>query len=361
MIGKDYICGMKCLARHIITLLYSHDCVLVSGLGGFLAYSVSATYDNETHVWLSPSRTLGFNACLRLNDGLLAESYMQAYHISYNEANERIEAAVGKLYDVLAEQGRAELPDLGVFTRNARGELVFTSWKETLLTPSMYGLENLSILPVPIVSGTDKPSRHFVFRPGWVYSGVAAMLFLLFSFAFTLPLSKSPYPAFQPTMASLSILAGQPVMVYDSIISPERQVGKSFEPRVIKEEKVGPNGEVLSVTEEQMTEAKSIPQPLQQTQPLQQAQPRQQGKNGARTPYHIIYGSYATAEPARAELQEMRQKGFPTAITLQGNGRYRTAICHFSTKEAADSMLNQLRKEDAQHFATAWILNEDLL
>ena len=79
------------LERHIEILLLSNDCVIVPDFGGFMAHHVDAHYDEEETIFLPPQRTLGYNPQLKINDSLLAQSYVEAYYISYPEAILRIE------------------------------------------------------------------------------------------------------------------------------------------------------------------------------------------------------------------------------------------------------------------------------
>ena len=64
------------LAKHIEILLLNNDCVIVPGFGGFMAHHVDSVYDEEEKMFLPPSRTLGFNPRLHINDSLLAQSYV---------------------------------------------------------------------------------------------------------------------------------------------------------------------------------------------------------------------------------------------------------------------------------------------
>ena len=56
--------------------------MIVPDFGGFIAHHVEARYDADEKLWLPPFRTLGFNQQLRLNDSLLAQSYVDAYDIT---------------------------------------------------------------------------------------------------------------------------------------------------------------------------------------------------------------------------------------------------------------------------------------
>ncbi|HEY9550751.1 MAG TPA: SPOR domain-containing protein, partial [Prevotella sp.] len=65
------------IERHIEILLLNNDCVIIPGFGGFMAHHVEARFDEGDDVFLPPSRTVGFNPQLKLNDSLLAQSYIE--------------------------------------------------------------------------------------------------------------------------------------------------------------------------------------------------------------------------------------------------------------------------------------------
>lgn len=132
------------LDRHIEILLLGNDCVIVPGLGGFVAHHISARYDEQDGLFLPPYRTLGFNAQLRMNDSLLVQSYVDAYDLSYPEALQQIENEVDEIYRRLDEEGLFELNDLGSLSRNADGNLEFEPFESGILTPFYYGLSSFS-------------------------------------------------------------------------------------------------------------------------------------------------------------------------------------------------------------------------
>ena len=82
------------LGRHIEILLLDNDRVIVPQFGGFTAHYVNAQCEVSTNFFYPPLRTLGFNPQLTINDSLLAQSYIEAYDISYPEAIRRIEGEV---------------------------------------------------------------------------------------------------------------------------------------------------------------------------------------------------------------------------------------------------------------------------
>ena len=77
------------LAKHIEVLLLENDCVIVPGLGGFIAHYRSCVYNEDTGEFCPPARTIGFNPQLVMNDGLLVQSYMQAYNTDFPDATRK--------------------------------------------------------------------------------------------------------------------------------------------------------------------------------------------------------------------------------------------------------------------------------
>ena len=93
------------ISRHIEILLLSNDCVIVPGLGGFMAHHIDSRYEEDENLFLPPLRTLGFNPQLKINDSLLAQSYVEAYDISYPEALRRIEDEVNEMTQHINNKG----------------------------------------------------------------------------------------------------------------------------------------------------------------------------------------------------------------------------------------------------------------
>ena len=128
--------------------MLSNDCVIVPGLGGFMAHYVEARYDETDGLFLPPLRTLGFNPQLRLNDHLLVQSYIEAYDISYPEALHRIEEEVNELRQHLDNDGFYEMNDIGILRVNKEGHIVFEPCEAGILTPEFYGFGSFEMLPL---------------------------------------------------------------------------------------------------------------------------------------------------------------------------------------------------------------------
>lgn len=151
--------------KHIEILLLDNDCVIVPGLGGFMAHHVCAVYNTETQTFIPPTRQLGFNAQLQINDSLLAQSYIEAYDISYPEALRRIEDEVTELKQKIQNDGFCELYDIGVLRLNVEGKIEFEPCEAGILTPMLYGLNTLDIRPLAAVASAEQKKPKAVISP----------------------------------------------------------------------------------------------------------------------------------------------------------------------------------------------------
>lgn len=133
------------LDRHIEILLLSNDCVIVPNFGGFMAHHVDACYDEDEKLFLPPSRTLGFNPQLTMNDSLLVQSYIATYDISYPDALKAIEKDVNELRQHLDHEEHYELSGIGTLALNAMGNIVFEPCEAGILTTELYGLSSFEI------------------------------------------------------------------------------------------------------------------------------------------------------------------------------------------------------------------------
>lgn len=150
------------LERHIEILLLNNDCVIVPDFGGFMAHHVEARYDEDEQIFLPPKRTLGFNPQLTLNDSLLAQSYIEAYDISYPEAVRRIADEVAELKQHLESEGEYTLNDVGVLRVNSYGKYEFEPCEAGILSPELYGLSSFEMHLLPARQTVTVPTEPVV-------------------------------------------------------------------------------------------------------------------------------------------------------------------------------------------------------
>lgn len=151
---------MKEIERHIESLLLRNDCVIVPDLGGFVAHHVDARYSEEECLFLPPTRMLGFNPQLTMNDSLLVQSYADTYDLSYPEALGRVEQEVAALRSALDEEGHCDLEGLGTLYKNQEGKLSFAPCEAGILTPSLYALDSFEVKPLETTAAKSEAEEE---------------------------------------------------------------------------------------------------------------------------------------------------------------------------------------------------------
>ena len=306
--------SVKELSRHIEILLLSNDCVIVPGFGGFMAHYVDARKDERDGSFLPPMRSIGFNAKLTLNDSLLAQSYVEAYDISYPEATKRLEQ------EVINEDGNYE----------------FKPCEAGLLTPSLYGLDSFRLkkleeLRIVNLKSKDiqQPNRaelvtlhrdstdedtekeHQAARVIAIWRNVAiaciaAILFILI-----------PSP-----LVNNAQLAGNHID-YHLLNKVMPQEMTTAQPKITK-------AHTTAIKKKEQTDTQTIKEE-HSTSASTEAAP--QGK------FSIVVASHVTKSNAKAYTEELTSRGFKDVYVHQG-AHVKVLMGHYRTREEAMKALN---------------------
>ena len=191
------------LARHIEILLLENDCVIIPDFGGFIAHYQPARYIKEENLYLPPVRTIGFNPQLTINDGLLAQSYMQAHHTDFPDATRMIEEEVAGLKEQLYQNGCAEMHGIGVLHYNIHSTYEFHPNEDGALSPTLYGLSSFSITRLEYLTSTtsattrellpqqEKRKRTVRFKRQWIGNAVAVAIAVVLFFFLSVPVENT--------------------------------------------------------------------------------------------------------------------------------------------------------------------------
>lgn len=324
------------LERHIEILLLSNDCVIVPGLGGFMAHHVDARYDEHDGMFLPPLRTLGFNPQLTLNDSLLVQSYIEVYDISYPEALRRIEGEVEELRAHLEADGSYELNGIGVLSFNSEGNLLFTPCEAGILTPGYYGLDAFAF---PVEGAEQKTSKQKVasirsrrdddtitIKMSWLRNAVAVAAAIIAFLMIASPVGND------------SALVDE---VMQSSFLPINATHRATPPTV-QEEPVN-----TSETEELIAEEEEVPTAGEGdvsdiTTPT--------------TEYSIVMASHVSEHNANLFIGQLSDKGYYDArIWVNRNKVRRVVYGSYASQADAENTLHQLRSE-SRLFRDTWII-----
>ena len=136
---------MFSIIEHIEYLMTCHDCVVIPGWGAFIANYDKAGFDEERSVLERPQRTIGFNASVNHNDGLLAQSLVRCEGLSYDEAMRFIADSVTSFRQQLAMRSEVSMGRLGYFRSNDGNLIEFVPFFRDNATDQYYGLADFGI------------------------------------------------------------------------------------------------------------------------------------------------------------------------------------------------------------------------
>lgn len=382
---------MKELARHIEVLLLENDCVIVPGLGGFIAHNKAAEFKDSANVFCPPVRTIGFNPQLIINDGLLAQSYMQAYDTDFPDASRKIESVVSQIKDSLYKNGQAELENIGTLYYTMAGVYGFEPYQNAFFSPSLYGLGSFSISPLselkPVKETTVEPrimietvpsseedrkekakQRHIIKRMAEHAVGIAAAVILFFVLSVPVEntyLDNSSYASLgaetmldairSKSMATTSLETKD---IKQNNATNRRNNVNTLRPvavKSVKVEKAEPKASkevkaLPAVAKKEVVKTEAVKAETKGTKEVQKSNSAQ--NNGL----FVIVSSLQTMQDAEKELAKFKKQGYEEATILTSDNRYRIALYRYTDKAKAYEKINELRKDE--QFKTAWLLNK---
>ncbi len=120
-----------------------HDCVILPGMGGFVANYKPAEFDPARNTASPPSKHILFNRNLVHNDGLLYAHVSKTSGFAYKNVEEKAEAFVAGIRKDTGRGIKFEIDGLGYFFLDKEGELQFTEENGNNFLLESYGLPYL--------------------------------------------------------------------------------------------------------------------------------------------------------------------------------------------------------------------------
>lgn len=342
------------LAQHIEALLLENDCVIVPGLGGFVAHYAPATRVKEENIFLPPTRIVGFNPQLKMNDGLLVQSYMSVYGTDFSDATRIVERKVDELIATLHEEGKVDLPNIGEVRYTIHNTFDFAPYDNKITTPYLYGLDAFEMkelaviekpqaerfVPYSVPAAVKKEKRTFAIRFNRAYlTNVAAVVAaIILSFFFSTPIENTEvieenYAKLLPDELFEKI-EKQSLAITPIIVKQHTPTRKSADKQAAAQKKV-----IAPVAVKEVKVGKA---------PVVAAAPQR--------PYHIIVASVGTEQDAEKMAAQLVAKGFSGAKAIVGDGKMRVSIESCGTETEAYQALSRVRENEA--YKNAWVLKK---
>lgn len=338
--------------RHIEILLLDNDCVIVPGLGGFMAHYEQARLDDRDNMFLPPFRSIGFNQKLTLNDSLLVQSYVEAYDLSYPDALKRIEDEVRELRQRLDTEGSVTFNDLGVLSLNADGHLEFEPCEAGILTPELYGLSGFDLKPLSALAPSSQTAADVAARPSQVM-GTMSTATTASDNTFPNPSDESEeenepsYIRLRVSWIRNAIVAAAALLAFIFLPSPLNA------PTEYPLESGIDTGLLLRVMPKNVTtgEKEIKKAAIQRHESIVHAQhPNRQGSTEW---YTLVLAARITKNNAKTYAAQLQAKGVHAEVYSDVHG-VKVVYGSYATKSDALSKLNELN--DNQVFKDAWIM-----
>ena len=374
------------LAQHIETLLLENDCVIVPGFGGFVAHYSPATRVKEENIFLPPTRTIGFNPQLKLNDGVLVQSYMSAYDTSFADASRIVEKEVNEFIGLLHEEGKAHLDNIGEIHYNIYGNYEFVPYDYKITTPSLYGLDSFEIhelsalqqkekVLIPTYPEKEKKTFEISINRAYLRNAAAMIAAIVLFFAFSTPVEntdvqKNNYAQLLPSELFEQIEKQSVVVTPVSVKSrgTQQQVQKTSVPKITVDK--AKTSRPIAVKEVKVNKQETVPAPVaakaKTSKPIAVREvkvvkqetaapaPAVKSQESANHPFHIIVAGGISLKDAEAIATQLKSKGFADAKALNTDGKVRVSISSFNNRDEATKQLLELRKNET--YKNAWLL-----
>ena len=388
------------LAQHIEVLLLENDCVIVPGLGGFVAHYTPAMRVAEENVFLPPTRIIGFNPQLKMNDGLLVQSYMAVYDTDFSDATRIVEKEVAYIFTTLHEEGKVDLPNIGELRYSIHGTYDFAPYDHKITTPYLYGLDSFEMqelaelkkpyaelkkpymektirYSVPVVPEDKKRRFEIKFNRSYLSNAVAMIAVVALFFFLSTPIENTEvvegnYAQLLPNelfeMIEKESLAINPIVVSRKADTPKasaqkntgQKAKKKVVPVAVREVKVGQanaqNAPVVSQPKQQAAEVSSSTSVTTKSE-IQKTTARTVAPSlVSAQKYHVIIASVGTEKDAEAMAKQLIEKGYPHAKAIVGDGKMRVSIESCGTETEAYQALNRVRQNET--YKNAWVLKK---
>lgn len=344
------------LERHIAKLLLDNDCVIVPGFGGFMAHHIAASYDEKNHIFLPPTRTVGFNPRLTMNDSVLAQDYVSCYDLSYPEALKRIESEVDEFRQmILGEDGGYELCGIGRLYALENGEYDFIPNDTGITTPATYGFQAFELDTLPATESASESTsvasaddiRKTEPSPFAAYSHIAK--------AAPSPMHNEEEETEQQTL-SLNIpvkmlrhMAAACIVLFVMLSIPSRLGDAST--GTTNQSAIDTKW-LYEIMPKEMTSGK--PKSLVGSETSAQTKANEQTDESDALPYYtIVLASRVSIKNAQQYVDKLHQQGMTEANVCRSNGFTKVIYKKFASRAEANRALSRLKVDSS--FADSWI------
>lgn len=141
-------------------LLFSHDCVIIPGFGGFIGNYIPARIDKSSSTFHPPVKQISFNRNLNHNDGLLVGRISEHAKVGYGDSRNIVDEFVAGARKKLDKGEKVVFDNIGSFINNQEGNVQFEPDRNVNYHLDSYGLEPFQYSPIESYDVRKRITKH---------------------------------------------------------------------------------------------------------------------------------------------------------------------------------------------------------
>jgi cell division septation protein DedD len=311
-------------------LLYSNDCVVLPGLGGFIAKYKGASLNTSLHTIYPPQKTIGFNPQIKENDGLLVSALCALNNCSYSEGKAELDAWVKEQSNTLLRGEKLSWKGIGILFQDRLGKIQFIPDSKGNFSVESFGLEKIILVPVerevqePAAAEVSVLEKRAAQGSNWIWKAAAVLALPIlgvgiFALSHKIETTDWQYASFKLLGTKSRIAQYTPSTNRDI---PTYTVEEDF---IVPEPVV--SAPVTSTTKVENTEEIKV----EDTQHLAK--------------YEIIVGAFSVPQNAKRMVAELKKKGFNARLSGKKGNLQLVSAASDSNYEAMIQMLDKIKSE----------------
>jgi hypothetical protein len=329
------------ISLYISDLLYTNECVIIPGFGGFVGHYSPARIHPINHSFYPPSKNILFNSKLIRDDGLLIDTIAAEQKLTYGEAKKLVEEFIGEMLSKLRNGEVARIKNIGSLHRDRQGKLLFTPDESVNYLEEAFGLNTFQSPPVLRKSAGKRSESLFIDRKPvqkekdarkrvWIYAAALPVLLFVAWFIFfgRINLDTNQHAA------GLNPFDTQTENT--TALQPEKEPVKAVNPPI----------ESLNFKTEEISEEANDVQP-EESIPEAPVRTKQ---------YYIIGGSFGIEGNADKLVGVLREKGYDASRAgISPSGLHMVSYMSTVDKQEALTNLAMIRRDDNP---SAWLIRK---
>lgn len=316
-------------------LLYSNDCVVLPGMGGFIAKYRGATLNTSLHTVYPPQKTIGFNPQIKENDGLLVSALCALNNCTYGEGKIELEAWVKEQSNTLLRGEKISWKGIGILFQDRLGKIQFIPDSKGNFSLESFGLEKIILVPVerkieePVTADVSVLEKRAAQGSKWIWKAAAVLALPIlgvgiFALSHKIETTDWQYASFKlfgtkSRVAEYTPAVTRTIPTYtvmeDTDIVPAPAINETTEAAPIRAEE---------------TEAVST----------------------SKKKYEVIVGAFAVSDNAKRLVRDLKKKGFSAALSSRkGN----LQLVSSGSEDNYEAALQQLDRAKTEISSSCWL------